>query len=157
VCSDCSESWLCLNCHATNCSRYLHGHQVAHHSTTGHALALSHSDLSAWCFDCDKYVDDNKLSAAKLFAHKAKFGTGVSAKHCAKHCAKYCTPLAPEVAPPGLAVTPRPRLEELLATEVWQAASGLPGTRSGRCSAVPALAAGPLHCTGTDLRVSSTH
>jgi len=72
-CGDSSENWLCLGCHVTHCSRYVNGHQVEHHSQSSHPLALSFSDLSVWCFDCDSYVDNQVLYDVKNLAHKDKF------------------------------------------------------------------------------------
>ena len=54
--------------------RYVSGHQVSHHSTSHHPLALSFSDLSVWCFDCDSYVDNERLYGVKNLAHRDKFG-----------------------------------------------------------------------------------
>jgi len=68
------ENWFCLSCHVTNCSRYVSGHQLAHHKSSSHPLALSYSDLSVWCFVCDSYVDNELLYQVKNLAHKDKFG-----------------------------------------------------------------------------------
>ena len=54
-------------------NRYVNGHQVEHHSRSSHPLALSFSDLSVWCFDCDSYVDNQVLYNVKNLAHKDKF------------------------------------------------------------------------------------
>ena len=53
--------------------RYVNGHQVEHHDQSSHPLALSFSDLSVWCFDCDSYVDNQVLYDVKNLAHKDKF------------------------------------------------------------------------------------
>ncbi|KAI4342032.1 hypothetical protein MLD38_026694 [Melastoma candidum] len=37
-------------------------HMLRHSQETGHALALSFSDLSVWCFACDSYIDAQVLS-----------------------------------------------------------------------------------------------
>lgn len=73
-CGDPKENWICLQCGSINCSRYVSGHQVAHHGASHHSLALSYSDLSVWCFDCDSYVDNELLYNVKNLAHKEKFG-----------------------------------------------------------------------------------
>lgn len=73
-CGDEKENWICLMCAAVCCSRYVNGHQVDHHSSNHHPLALSYSDLSVWCFDCDSYVDNELLFNMKNQAHKEKFG-----------------------------------------------------------------------------------
>merc|ERR1712109_170342 len=53
--------------------RYVNGHQLEHYSQSCHPLALSFSDLSVWCFDCDSYVDNQVLYKVKNLAHKDKF------------------------------------------------------------------------------------
>lgn len=72
-CGDRKENWLCLHCLATNCSRYVQEHQLHHYSASGHPLALSYSDISVWCYDCDNYVDHELLYPVKNKAHKDKF------------------------------------------------------------------------------------
>ncbi|KAG6519330.1 hypothetical protein ZIOFF_022823 [Zingiber officinale] len=51
------ENWLCLSCKDVFCSRFINKHMVNHHQETGHCLALSFSDLSVWCFNCNAYLD----------------------------------------------------------------------------------------------------
>jgi len=72
-CGDIKENWLCLHCFSTSCSRYVGQHQLAHFSETKHALALSYSDLSVWCYQCDNYVDNEVLYTVKNKAHMDKF------------------------------------------------------------------------------------
>lgn len=45
-----------------------------HHFDSQHALALSYSDLSVWCFVCDNYIDNPILYKYKNLAHRDKFG-----------------------------------------------------------------------------------
>lgn len=45
-----------------------------HHVETEHALALSYSDLSVWCFKCENYIDNPILYKYKNLAHRDKFG-----------------------------------------------------------------------------------
>ncbi|XP_034834916.1 histone deacetylase 6 isoform X3 [Maniola hyperantus] len=76
-CVDCDhtkENWVCLHCYITACGRHINGHMQAHYRSTGHALALSLVDLSAWCSACDAYVDNALLYDAKNNAHRCKFG-----------------------------------------------------------------------------------
>lgn len=61
ACADCGgmeENWLCLTCYQVGCSRYQKGHMKAHFEAKGHAMALSFSDLSVWCFVCNSYLDN---------------------------------------------------------------------------------------------------
>ena len=56
------ENWLCLECGVVRCSRYVNAHGLAHWEKTkendqdGHCVAVSLSDLSAWCHICGSYV-----------------------------------------------------------------------------------------------------
>ena len=54
--------------------RYKNSHCVAHSPSSGHCLALSYSDLSAWCYGCDSYVDNQLIYQVKNMAHRDKFG-----------------------------------------------------------------------------------
>jgi len=72
-CGDTKENWLCLHCFNTSCSRYIGEHQLAHFNETQHAMALSYSDLSVWCYQCDNYVDNEVLYVVKNKAHMDKF------------------------------------------------------------------------------------
>ncbi|KAH6942457.1 hypothetical protein HPB50_005829 [Hyalomma asiaticum] len=69
------EVWACLHCFNVYCSRYVNGHMVTHHDETRHPLVLSYSDLSVWCYDCNFYVTNPVLQAAKQDAYLKKFGT----------------------------------------------------------------------------------
>ena len=56
-CNEPQENWQCLTCSTILCSRYRHGHMLEHFSNTkDHAVCLSYSDLSVWCFICENYV-----------------------------------------------------------------------------------------------------
>lgn len=68
------ENWICLLCFETYCSRFIQEHMLFHHLETDHALALSYSDLSVWCFKCDDYIDNPILYKYKNLAHRDKFG-----------------------------------------------------------------------------------
>lgn len=76
ACADKTENWMCLMCGDVNCSRYVKGHQSEHNKTTGHAIAISFSDLSVWCYSCDDYITDPYISRGPLSElHQMKFGT----------------------------------------------------------------------------------
>jgi hypothetical protein len=62
------QNWLCLTCGESRCSRYNSSHNIAHYRNTGHCLALSLSDLSVWCYGCNKYVKSLKLEATLALA-----------------------------------------------------------------------------------------
>ena len=46
---------------------------VAHNSSTKHPIALSFSDSSFWCYECDSYIDDPSLIRARKEFSKSKF------------------------------------------------------------------------------------
>ena len=56
TCQDKSENWMCFECKNIYCSRYVNEHMALHNAETGHAVALSFSDASIWCYSCDSYV-----------------------------------------------------------------------------------------------------
>eukprot|EP00708_Paratrimastix_pyriformis_P003059 GAFH01001825.1.p1 GENE.GAFH01001825.1~~GAFH01001825.1.p1 ORF type:complete len:425 (+),score=68.19 GAFH01001825.1:90-1277(+) len=72
-CGDATENWLCLSCHQVMCSRYVKGHMKKHCIDERHCLALSFSDLSVWCYQCDSYISDPTLRPLLAAANRAKF------------------------------------------------------------------------------------
>lgn len=74
VCQDHSENWICLTCFGCFCSRYVKSHMLDHFDRNHHAMALSFSDLSVWCYECESYVDNSLLDTIKQAAYKSKFG-----------------------------------------------------------------------------------
>lgn len=72
-CMDPSENWICLTCLACFCSRYVRGHAASHYEASRHAMTLSFSDMSVWCYACDSYVDNSLLDAFKQAALDTKF------------------------------------------------------------------------------------
>jgi len=74
TCGDSTENWYCLTCGGVFCSRYVKGHGLAHYEETGHALLMSFSDLSTWCYKCEDYISDYQLSPALFLLHLSKFG-----------------------------------------------------------------------------------
>ncbi len=73
-CGEPSENWICLTCNKIYCSRYINNHMVEHYEKLRHPMALSFSDLSVWCYECDSYVHNQILNEAKQFAYMSKFG-----------------------------------------------------------------------------------
>lgn len=47
---------------------------VKHNEETKHSIALSFSDLSFWCYDCDTYVISSKFTEVYNHFYKQKFG-----------------------------------------------------------------------------------
>jgi len=74
TCGDKSENWYCLTCGDVLCSRYVQGHALKHFEDSGHAILVSFSDLSNWCYLCQDYISDIKIRPALFLLHKAKFG-----------------------------------------------------------------------------------
>ena len=57
TCEEPHENWQCLTCNTVLCSRYRNGHMLKHfEQTKDHAVCLSYSDLSIWCFQCENYI-----------------------------------------------------------------------------------------------------
>ncbi|KAL9273059.1 Histone deacetylase 6-like protein [Drosera capensis] len=79
-CSRCdhpAENWLCLCCKDVLCSRFINKHMLEHYQSKGDCLALSYSDLSVWCFNCDAYLDAQlirQLRPVYETAYLLKFG-----------------------------------------------------------------------------------
>ena len=88
------ENWICLECKATRCSRYVSGHCKDHWLYTrekarersphdkgddsdyvGHCLAVSVSDLSVWCYECDSYIRHPLLKPITNHLEALKFGS----------------------------------------------------------------------------------
>jgi len=38
------------------CLRYVEGHMQEHNGQSHHAIAVSYSDFSFWCYECDSYI-----------------------------------------------------------------------------------------------------
>ena len=72
-CENEGENWICLTCHKVYCSRYVNQHMLNHSQATLHAIALSFSDLSCWCFHCDDYISNDKLYDLENALHRNKF------------------------------------------------------------------------------------
>lgn len=75
-CEDCGggeENWVCLSCYRTGCSRYQKGHMKKHSEEQSHAMVLSFSDLSVWCFSCENYLDNPALREAIDHCAQKKF------------------------------------------------------------------------------------
>ncbi|KAI8331627.1 hypothetical protein EDC96DRAFT_611997 [Choanephora cucurbitarum] len=74
ACGDTTENWQCFHCQGIFCSRYCQGHMKQHTSDTHHAVCISHSDLSVWCFKCDTYIAHEDLKDMINCLYKLKFG-----------------------------------------------------------------------------------
>lgn len=72
-CQDTSENWMCLLCEGVFCSRYVNAHMAVHNAETGHAVALSFSDASVWCYDCDSYVTSERAQRVTRKIGEIKF------------------------------------------------------------------------------------
>jgi len=74
LCPDSKENWLCLVCQQVFCSRYVKGHMKAHNTETNHAIAISFSDFSIWCYKCDNYIRCKEAQGILKVLYKTKFG-----------------------------------------------------------------------------------
>ncbi|VDK57120.1 unnamed protein product [Anisakis simplex] len=80
LCAECAssdENWVCLTCYEVNCGRYVNGHAVVHCNRSGHSMALSLTDISVWCYNCESYVHNELLIPAKNEVHRSKFGVSL--------------------------------------------------------------------------------
>ncbi|KAL4474996.1 hypothetical protein ABPG74_001692 [Tetrahymena malaccensis] len=79
-CCDCEnvgENWFCLICNNVYCSRYVQGHMANHNQQNqDHQVAVSFSDLSFWCYECDSYITNQDLSQLRKLFQQAKFNEG---------------------------------------------------------------------------------
>jgi len=75
VCNDTTENWYCLTCGEVFCSRYVNSHGFEHFKSTGHAIFMSFTDLSSWCYLCDYYINDIAIRPALFLLHMTKFKT----------------------------------------------------------------------------------
>ncbi len=74
-CGDANENWVCCVCDTVCCGRHVNRHMLAHYEQTKHAVVLSFSDLSVWCYECDCYIVNHGVLGARLRdAHEQKFG-----------------------------------------------------------------------------------
>ena len=76
-CADCEsthENWVCLKCGEVKCSRYVNEHMAIHACESSHAICLSFSDLSFWCYTCESYIVDLDLSEIYRIFSEKKFG-----------------------------------------------------------------------------------
>ena len=62
-CGDVEESWLCGGCHTVLCGRHVNKHMLQHSKAENHPVAVSLSDLSVWCFECDSYISQSTNAA----------------------------------------------------------------------------------------------
>lgn len=72
-CQDQSENWFCLECRLISCSREVKGHMAKHNTETSHSIALSFSDCSFWCYNCDSYIITGHLEALQRKFSAIKF------------------------------------------------------------------------------------
>ena len=84
ICSDNKENWCCLECGDFYCSRYCKSHMASHYenekelqlrevTNNGHAIAMSLSDASFWCYECDSYIKSTPLGMLAMAYGKIKF------------------------------------------------------------------------------------
>ena len=73
-CEEENENWVCVTCLDYFCSRYVNEHAVDHFQSTDHPIGLSMFDLSFWCYKCNRYIKDPKLTIFRDVLYKSKFG-----------------------------------------------------------------------------------
>eukprot|EP01022_Parablepharisma_sp_SALTPOND_P014836 TRINITY_DN205_c1_g3_i1.p1 TRINITY_DN205_c1_g3~~TRINITY_DN205_c1_g3_i1.p1 ORF type:complete len:469 (+),score=40.39 TRINITY_DN205_c1_g3_i1:1810-3216(+) len=73
-CGEKEENWVCLTCAKVGCSRYKNDHMRPHCEKEKHCIALSFSDMSFWCYECDSYITSNVLGPVQKKFQTKKFG-----------------------------------------------------------------------------------
>lgn len=73
VCGDANENWFCLVCETAYCSRFVNAHMAQHNEETRHPIALSLSDASFWCYQCDSYITNGSLNNFARHLSSIKF------------------------------------------------------------------------------------
>jgi len=75
------ENWICLECNAIRCSRYVAGHGLKHWENSrkgpddvGHCIGVSLCDLSVWCYVCESYIKNDPLNPILKKLEELKFG-----------------------------------------------------------------------------------
>ncbi|XP_039273566.2 protein deacetylase HDAC6-like [Styela clava] len=71
MCEYVIENWTCLQCAEVFCGRFVNAHMLDHFNETGHAVVLSHSDLSFWCYNCDAYLNNYTIKILREVYRKA--------------------------------------------------------------------------------------
>lgn len=57
ICRGQGHVWMCLECGRRNCSRYMKGHAIDHHTATGHRYAQEPTTKVIWDYVEDCFVD----------------------------------------------------------------------------------------------------
>ena len=85
-CDNADENWLCLSCGEVHCSRYVNNHGEEHwlftlltdgENNIGHCLTINLGDFSVWCYLCDSYIINVRLSPLLERLVVMKFGAPV--------------------------------------------------------------------------------
>ncbi|CAK9298044.1 unnamed protein product [Gordionus sp. m RMFG-2023] len=77
ICNDSTENWMCVTCHKVLCGRFINSHMLEHGQTFNHALTISLSDISCWCYGCQSYIHNIILTPVKNSIHYKKFGVEI--------------------------------------------------------------------------------
>ncbi len=121
-CGDCRENWVNVADGKVLCSRYVSGHMLDHvmaakasaaaagtggvdgtgtgtEAAVNPCVAISFSDLSVWCFECDSYCSSPSTNAWLLPLRRAKFGPDASERADAGGPAMAAPELGPSAEP----------------------------------------------------------
>lgn len=70
---------MCLKCGSIYCSRYINEHAKLHSENTGHLVAISINTTSAYCYDCNDFVEDeDELHEIRTEIHSYNNDNGTS-------------------------------------------------------------------------------
>lgn len=86
TCGDEEDTWVCLVCAFSGCSRFQSRHCLAHvndesNSHSSSVVAICLDNLSVWCFACEDYVTHSKVEPVFRELHRGMFGSLPSEPH----------------------------------------------------------------------------
>lgn len=72
-CNSTCQNWICLRCYTVHCSRWINRHAKMHGQGNNHPMTLSCGHFNAWCYECEEYIVNPRLDAARNAARRSKF------------------------------------------------------------------------------------
>ena len=95
---DTRENWVCLQCGATHCSRYVNQHALAHQEAAGHPTGLSLGDLNVWTSRA-MHTSSTRASSRSWRARRLSSLVGAAPRLANRATPSRPAPRRPRVAP----------------------------------------------------------